>query len=347
MTIRLLRPFNGYPTNAIVAFPGSTEAALLRDPSQATSDLTGGFVWLPNQPNSAAPLPAYRTPGQGVYSSSYQPSTVETAVNEAGFLQLYSALGTVEAVIRELTSSNCRGIVSMPAGTFDMGRPGSIETMRGLDMRDFQLRGVVGSTIFNWNSSLVWDSLIRLGGVTINNTGSCHEFRSCDFNNEWEDTPIAVTFSKPVLWTRQSVFNTESCTYLAGVFLNYASTGSVDGCVMNIADVSAVSSLVDFPSPCGLAASQASRVTFHPATGSYRVNNPSALAAAVAVSSTNGSVVDANGGRIGQTAQTIATGISVSGFGVVDARGLVFQGTVTTQFSKTVNVVDTAGIICS
>lgn len=57
MTIRLLRPFNGMPTNAIVTLDTATEAALVASFGASTT-LTGGTPWYPGKPFDALPAPA-------------------------------------------------------------------------------------------------------------------------------------------------------------------------------------------------------------------------------------------------------------------------------------------------
>lgn len=56
MTVRLLRPFNGFPTNAIVDLDRGTEAALVSQ-NAATFDLDGGTPFRFNSPLDSDPLP--------------------------------------------------------------------------------------------------------------------------------------------------------------------------------------------------------------------------------------------------------------------------------------------------
>lgn len=88
MTVRLLRPFNGFPTNAIVDLDRGTEAALVSQ-NAATLNLAGGFAAPVNSPLDSAP-------GQyvnlnlrpGAEAASYNVGAIQGALDGAGLVEI-------------------------------------------------------------------------------------------------------------------------------------------------------------------------------------------------------------------------------------------------------------------
>lgn len=90
MTVRLLRPFNGMPINAIVTLGAATENALVSS-FDATFDLSGGVPWNPNYPfDNLTPT------AKGVSAEDFGASpNASAATNTAAIQNALSVRGTV------------------------------------------------------------------------------------------------------------------------------------------------------------------------------------------------------------------------------------------------------------
>lgn len=85
MTVRLLRPFNGFPTNANVDLDRGTEAALVSQLA-ATQDLTNGVPLIPNDPFDVTPEAALNVPLTGIPASDFD--AIKTALRVGGVVRL-------------------------------------------------------------------------------------------------------------------------------------------------------------------------------------------------------------------------------------------------------------------
>lgn len=135
MTIRLLRPFNGIPTNAIVELDRGTEAALLSQLA-ATSNLTGGVEYRLNGVFDSLPLPLLSVDYSPVRSNAGQ-----TIIYDAG----RDGLTGVTAI---------SGVASFRLTTFDNepalrieGNPGQTAVVQFL----------FTSTPYAFDSGLCWE----------------------------------------------------------------------------------------------------------------------------------------------------------------------------------------------
>jgi hypothetical protein len=88
MTVRLLRPFNGMPINAIVTLGAATENALVSS-FDATFDLAGGVPFRPNGPYDSAPVSSVNVSLGG--DAQINRGNIQKALNNAGEVVLRGA----------------------------------------------------------------------------------------------------------------------------------------------------------------------------------------------------------------------------------------------------------------
>lgn len=268
-----------------------------------------------------------------------------TSLSRDEFSALYYKYNSIEKVVRYLNAINFNGIVDVPNGIWQFNAGSRI---MGLDMGNIFLRGQSGAgTIFEFTTGSIatpiWDSKLKFGNCTAqNSTDGAIELRFSSYTNEDVDTPYVTTFNSLMSISRQSEAVFENCVLNQGVAFTYQSRGNLDGAQI------AVTQFVGFPywaTPYALLVLNGSNVQAGQAGLTRRIHNPNAVADANLVVSDSGSFINLNGNRLGNTGQTTARGLTVSGDSTILANNAPFTGTVTTQYSQAVNTRTNEGLI--
>jgi hypothetical protein len=90
MTVRLLRPFNGYPTDAVVDLDRGTEAALVSQVA-ATTDTSAGYGYVPNAPYDSTPAHIVSLPMGG--NADEITGRIKAALARKGTIEVVGAPG--------------------------------------------------------------------------------------------------------------------------------------------------------------------------------------------------------------------------------------------------------------
>ncbi len=249
-----------------------------------------------------------------------------TSISTTEFTGLYTYHGTIEKVCRYLKGINFKGLVNIPVGTFTFT---SSSVLKNLDTTGIYLRGDSKTTTIINMPDEIYNCNLQIGLARLVSVPIIWLSKIIHMDGS---TPAACVWAGRVT-LNQSLMEADSSTFEDGLYVTYASNAHIDKARIWCSSADSIALLVD----------QASYVSWEGNGGV--ISNPNAYAGSVGVVVGTGSTVLGDlGSKIGAIGQTIDTGVSVAR----DSRYIgppTFVGTVTTQYSQTVNVRTNDGII--
>jgi hypothetical protein len=257
--------------------------------------------------------------------------TSPITLSSAEFSVLYSRYGTLEFVAEALRNRGFRGQVQMPSGTFVLSNR---SVFFGQDWSQIRFNGNgVANTILTVPTSVV-NSALWFGNLTWNGPLDL-------FSSRFSNVTLDGQAGSPI-----RVVGSVSARFACDIYLSNSTVeGSLyilQGCRARIESTDFWVTDGDTPVACGLYIDENSSIYWNSPSGF--VTNPNAIVGAEGVVVTGRSYALLTSSVIGAAGQTFVRGVSV----FIDSVAIgppTFAGTVTTQYSQTINVRTNNGII--